>query len=55
MILCSDKQDECYPICDFCKHYLFDIRTCAKHGWVKQPDDECGDFHCYTVNEGESE
>jgi len=52
MKLCSD---ECYPICDFCKHYDFNPGSrgeyvnkgyCRFHKKNQDPLGECDDFEC---------
>lgn len=51
--LCSDKENECFPICDFCKYYDFDSRYCHEHQQIKQPDEGCNDFYCAWIKEDE--
>jgi len=50
MKLCSDKEFDCFPICDFCKHYDFDKCHCNKHDKTMDPDDGCDDFYCSWVD-----
>lgn len=52
--------DECYPLCDFCKHYNFngdengaytENGFCTFHNQKKDPSDFCEDFYCFNIKE----
>ena len=63
MKLCSDIPYECYPICDFCKHYNFngeetgskhdpvyvDKGCCKLHFMREDPGGGCEYFYCRRI------